>query len=122
MTGRHMARTARTSRRASRRNTAGESITETLVAMLVVSLGMLTLTTAIVRSAQMTLVANSSDEEIQTQSAAAARQDGEGFDGTIEYNASGSTGTVKDGTQNVTFYGGDKVSSYKYPNTDKGES
>ncbi len=89
------------------RATSGETLTETLVALLISTLGILLLTTSIVSAININRAATARDQDLRSQKQAAELQDEPAGTGTVTVAVDGKETAV-----DVTFYGGDDISSY----------
>lgn len=118
-------------RSVSKRRMRGETITETLVALLIVVVSFVGLTTATVASFRITKAANDRDGEIRTQQTVAALNS-DATDADVasaskkeikDYIASGTMtfGDASDESEQysvpVIFYGGSDIASYKRNNS-----
>lgn len=89
------------------RATSGETLTETLVALLISTLGILLLTTSIVSAININRAATARDQDLRSQKQAAELQYEPAGTGTVTVAVDGKETAV-----DVTFYGGDDISSY----------
>lgn|GEM_PF-3491464 len=92
------------------RTASGETLTETLVALLISALGILLLTTSIVSAISINRAATARDRDLRSQKRAAELQSEPAGTGTVTVAVDGREAMV-----GVTFYGGDDISSYALP-------